>query len=886
MARLISKTTGNFTASTSWGVCDTTSAWVIDSEAGTLSITTSTSTHISPNATPGAITVDGVALKISSRAASPTGTFTVVLRNTTAGSDVTSVVVNVSDLPINGWVFFKFGSSQSLSAATNYAIRVTCSVSGGVVLMRSTASAQEFSRLIRTTTEAAPAAGDQMIVSKQFTGAGASTAVTITMDNTASTIFGSASYTESVEVSGGGVLTWGTSASTNYLLTVAGNVHIHDTGTWNMGTSGTRIPATSTAVLAFSVGTNVDSGFVAQPGSIVNCYGNIVTADSTLMTVSRGGYCTTSGTAVTGVAGQSFVGLTGTIVINSVSYTISSVTDSTHLTLTGSAGTQSTPVAWTHAGTAATLTVASTSGWSANDSLAIASTSRTNTDCENIAISTVDSATQVTLASALTKNHSGDSPTQAEVINLTRNVKIRGSSTSLQAYVYIQTTSTVNLSYVEFYWLGSATTNKLGVDITTNTGACTIVGCTFHDFVVTGSYGINVSAADFNNISITYSHTYNTATAACVVGTTLSSSPYTSWTVSNCVFMRNIAIGTAVTFSAIGGTISNITVIGSGYGGMSVGAAYSIGTITVGTISGITVHSCQYTGFFLAYSAPEITISNLNIWRNLNGGIGLTYGGFTFDGGNVFGNGNANLYFHQCDGIIKNMTFNGDVAFSTTNGINQINAANCGTIVIESCNFGTVSGIKTAHTGADIQCNLFGGGSIYKIICRNTILASSTEVGSQTILSPNSFITSQKHDQTAGLHKRWEKTGTAVIDTTTYRTASPAETLTPLWGNAAYKFKSSPTQPVAVDAGQTITPTVYVYKSAAYNGNQPRLIVKANPAVGITSDTVLATASGGTGSWLTLTGTTAAATDDGALVFYVDCDGTAGTVTVDDWSVA
>ena len=73
---------------------------------------------------------------------------------------------------------------------------------------------------------------------------------------------------------------------------------------------------------------------------------------------------------------------------------------------------------------------------------------------------------------------------------------------------------------------------------------------------------------------------------------------------------------------------------------------------------------------------------------------------------------------------------------------------------------------------------------------------------------------------------------------------------------------------------------------AAYNGNQPRLIVRRNDAIGITSDTVLATYSAGTGSWNQLSGTTAAFSDDGVAEVIVDCDGTAGWTNIDDWSVS
>jgi hypothetical protein len=61
--------------------------------------------------------------------------------------------------------------------------------------------------------------------------------------------------------------------------------------------------------------------------------------------------------------------------------------------------------------------------------------------------------------------------------------------------------------------------------------------------------------------------------------------------------------------------------------------------------------------------------------------------------------------------------------------------------------------------------------------------------------------------------------------------------------------------------------------------------VKRNIIAGITDDTVLATASGGTDEWLELTGTTATVSDDCVLEVYVDCDGTAGVVNVDDWSI-
>lgn len=84
----------------------------------------------------------------------------------------------------------------------------------------------------------------------------------------------------------------------------------------------------------------------SYPGATVNVY----------YTGGPSGTVTTSGTAVTWASGTLFnanSGWTGlSITINSVSYTIASVSSTNALTLTSSAGTQSSPVAYSMSGTA------------------------------------------------------------------------------------------------------------------------------------------------------------------------------------------------------------------------------------------------------------------------------------------------------------------------------------------------------------------------------------------------------------------------------------------------------------------------------------------------------------------------------------------------------
>lgn len=181
----------------------------------------------------------------------------------------------------------------------------------------------------------------------------------------------------------------------------------------------------------------------------------------------------------------------------------------------------------------------------------------------------------------------------------------------------------------------------------------------------------------------------------------------------------------------------------------------------------------------------------------------------------------------------------------------------------------------------------------------NTKLGAATEIATPSNLSSAGFVSSQKHDQTAGLHKTWTRyggnTGGLIIDSVIFHTAAPSQRVIP--NTSVAKMESAPMGKgflVAVASGATVTPSVYARKSVvgdaggvAYAGAQPRLILRANPAIGIATDVVIATmtVSNASGSWEQLTGTTASATDDGVMEFVVDCDGTSGAwVNVDDWS--
>jgi hypothetical protein len=92
MATRISCASGDFTAAATWATADATS--LLDSEANNTALTTS---YVESSAfTPGAITIDGIAVKVALRAAgSPATTMTVRLAQ--GGADVAGTVVTINE---------------------------------------------------------------------------------------------------------------------------------------------------------------------------------------------------------------------------------------------------------------------------------------------------------------------------------------------------------------------------------------------------------------------------------------------------------------------------------------------------------------------------------------------------------------------------------------------------------------------------------------------------------------------------------------------------------------------------------------------------------------------------------------------------------------------
>lgn len=351
MATLMARANGNWNTSTTWAVCAE-----YPGLNGTTELTDSYQDGVSFATDPGE--VDGIAVYVSSRASSPTGTISVALYNATLAEQVSGseVTINVADLgktftdQPGGWTFLKFASPISLAAETDYQVRAKTSEASGQVTLFTDTTTADWSYYVRTTGTAAIAEGYTVVIAGEKTSAGNQTTRTVTMDDTVGTLVGD------VLIGSGGTLSWGTSASTDYLL-LTGTIYVFSGGTYNMGTTGTPVPSTSTATL------QLGGDLIAYGEATISIQGTSITYDR----------CLLSADAV--------------------------ATDST-------------------------LTTDVETGWKDGDIIGIASTSQTYSENETFELDGDASGTTLTIDGALTYDHSGTTPTKAEIINLTRNVKI------------------------------------------------------------------------------------------------------------------------------------------------------------------------------------------------------------------------------------------------------------------------------------------------------------------------------------------------------------------------------------------------------------------------------------------------------------------------------
>lgn len=838
MATLLSIGTGNFTTAGTWGTVDATS--LSDSQAANTTLTTSYQT--SSTFTPGAVTISGIAIQIATRQGA-TGTITVALDLATVDVAGTVVTINVADIAAittagdARWYVFKFAAPVLLIAATVYGVKAKTS-SASQVNLYSTSSAN-WSRALITTTTAAPAAADALIVAGDYTGAGTGNSYTVTMENTATTIFGALSICSK------GTLSYGVAASTNYYLKLAGNFTGFNGGAFNVATSGSPLVSTSTAVLEMAVGSDGQYKVSLKNAFSFKMYGAVVTTTKTVLTSDA-------------------------------------------------------------AAAATSLVMTSTAGMAANDVIVLASTTRTTGDAETVTITSVTNGTTLNVP-AITSAHLGTSPRQAEVIHLTRNVKFRGMGTTLGTALQTSNGTTLVLSYVEMRYgtLHSSTPGGMLELFSTSAGSCDVQFCSIYDCVNGAALvGTTAVSATYDNITfsnnVMYNNCINPSSAMLGIKVGFTSLPGSNVLVQNNTIVKNAGglSNNSGNFQLAAFALEGATITGNvvtSCTGITAGVGFAIADASSNSVKNFSSNTAHSTGSFglqitaMGVAGKSYTLGSFTFWRNNNNGFsyGVTSGftsRITFDTWTGFENSSNNIgYLSSTEfgqHIYLSPTMNSGAVLTAAAGLNFAGGGG-GDVFIKDGSFGAT----TAHSTADI---VYGSGfANYKVYLFNTVLATTTEVSisSSGLLA---VVRSNQHDASSTTFKSFSRGGTILSDTTTRHTASGYSwKMTPAL--AAMKMVlPGPSQfdtfKRAAVANVAVTVTAYVQKDGSYNGNAPRLVVIGGVTPGIASD-VTAALTVASGNWEQLS-VVVTPTADGVIEWYVDCDGTAGNIYVDDMAVS
>lgn len=418
------------------------------------------------------------------------------------------------------------------------------------------------------------------------------------------------------------------------------------------------------------------------------------------------------------------------------------------------------------AASATTLTTDVETGWKSGDVIAIASTSRTHTECESATLSEdadVDDNDEIKITSGLSYAHDGGATSatkdRAEIIHLTRNVKVTSADAGYAGNVYADTTAILDIDWVELSLLGTDAANKRSIEIdTNNSGSVSFNGCSIHDTEVGGFY---LSIASNNApVSITNTVFYNISTTTTQRAIYAVSNLGTDMTLDNIIIMK-VGVGPGSSSYSRGfecgcpdATYTNLTAIGTAAAGF-----YLTGGNYQGTINNLVAHSCN--GIQIDFnvvrgsSNDPVFMSNIKSWRASSANGGLFFNSLvnyiTLDTVETFGNATYSL-FSTGNGVgvtIKNATVDSDPSYTSAYFFEADAGA---TIKLINCSFGQTTDYSSA---------LVYAASTVSILSRVTMINCKFAGDSISTLNfdPNAFIASYNHNQVAGRNKVWKKYG-------------------------------------------------------------------------------------------------------------------------------
>lgn len=488
------------------------------------------------------------------------------------------------------------------------------------------------------------------------------------------------------------------------------------------------------------------------------------------------------------------------------------------MTIQGASKTSHTLLTSDLSATGTVWTVGDTTGWEAGDIVAIASTTRTYSQHEQEVIQTVDSGTQITCVAGVTHAHSGTSPTQAEVINLTRNIKVTAYNAAYNGYVYIAAGSTTNCNNTEFSELGLNSTNKHGLEIrATGANNCNIGYCSIYNCYELYLYYSTYTAIDYcslyNNQRI-YMFQSNYCYLTHSIGIYFKASPYTN----RCYYL----------------TVENSTFVSvNGYG-----FHFYLSSFT--SLADIFTHSNGGYGLYLQNIYARVDLANLSLWRNNSGGLYLENSFCNINTGSLFGNDYSNIYIVKCPSCtFTDIELDGDGYTDYGLEIDD----NYGVITLVDSSLGDTG----VHQSADIVCY---SNTYFNCILKNTKLATTPEIEDIHLTTIGSYIQSEDHDKVQYADKAWYRNGIVVRDGTTKKYGSYATRFDYQYNNAEWlEYETY----IPVKDGEQIAASAWLRKNASYtNANRPKITISGQ---GIAEDSTQMSDVTDTWERVTVTGT-------------------------------
>lgn len=760
-----------------WALIDPTSYVFSSSNNGTAIANTAL---FSATFTPGAITIDGIALYLYST--SGNGTFTVGLAQ--GGVDVpgTVVTVNISDLNMNaalnqsGWFFFKFTVPVTLLAATAYTIKaITTAVSVTILYVTST---NNWCRFLRTTTRQNITVGDKIHVQGEYISPGVSNTFALNWNHTTNIVL------STIHLSRLAIFNWETIAGTYYLNT-NDEIRFGKDAIFNLGSA--------------------DSPYSANAEIIF-------TASATSTTANLKTYSTTSSINIYGGEKKAIaIGQTG-IVIGATNITVDNAT-----------------------------------GWLVGDQIVITQTSRFSGTYESeLRTITGISGNTVTVA-ATTYAHD----LYTVIVNLTRNVKIHGASSTLRGAIFLYTTNTT-IRNVEFYYMGNSSNGALSIVIGNGslTSSINIQNNGFYDCV----YPLYIGGTIYNILieqnAIFRSYSY---------GIQYQGSTSSPTTVN---FIWNVVIGVQANGHnyIFGSALKNINVLsnfsinaGIGYYG------FYVSSVTIDSTFNFNgnIASSNYHGLYFGDmgAGGPVAINKHKSARNMSndvliatqtGGCSITFDSLITYGGNYgveIGNFNGNITFNKWTALLD-PTYAGIFTLCQTQNYywNKVTLVDCD--------------LQTTNTSINTYSPYYA-----YVECYNTTMSGKVYTYASTSYQPPQVF-SFNHQRVVGAYTSWKGIYRMINDNTVYEG-------TPSVFNLSFNFLVVPAPPdftttfgsfkVAANAGELINCSIKARKSITadgenYTGQQPELILKQNYDAGIMNDAVLATGITANGNWETLIG--------------------------------